>query len=77
MGFPEICQRGSAQGLADCAAQAQIGKGETREHGKEPRVFYRGKPVTDKVLNNRGFMTFPEQMALEQGKIPEVPRHCT
>jgi hypothetical protein len=45
--------------------------------GKEPRVFYRGKPVTDKFLNNRGFMTLPEQMALEQGKIPEVPRHCT
>ncbi|RYP49053.1 hypothetical protein DL769_011128 [Monosporascus sp. CRB-8-3] len=34
--------------------------------GKEPRVYYRGKPVTAKVLRTRGHMTYLERNALEQ-----------
>ncbi|RYP18813.1 hypothetical protein DL765_003693 [Monosporascus sp. GIB2] len=34
--------------------------------GKEPRVYYRGKLVTGKVLRTRGHMTYLERNTLEQ-----------
>lgn len=43
---------------------------KAKKRGKTAQVYFRGQPMSEKMLGRQGFATFAQREALERGELP-------